>query len=879
VKQKHKSSLKYGLFAVLVLAACAWGGWALLQRSEPEVEGFIPGVTNVNLRSVPAHAPKMRFTPSEITFDHFPGKRSHRLPEDMGSGAALEDFDGDGDLDLFCVNNGPMGEPAPACALFRNDGGEFKRVEGDWPKLLGNGVAAGDYDGDSDFDLYVTGYKRTVLLRNDGNLRFTDVTEEMGVSDTGFGAGACWGDVDGDGDLDLYVCRYVEFDENAKPEVSQRGSASLPATLNPSTFPAQSNLLFIQEDGKFVERAKEAGVDNPEGKSLAALFVDFDADGNLDLYVANDVTDNVMFRGLGNGKFEDVSHASCTADWRGAMGLAVGDADSDADLDMFVTHWKPEENALYVQERGMFFKDDSMRTYLGPPGRGLVGWACDFVDFDGDGRPDLYVINGSTFERPESPLELVPMQAQLFWNSGERFYDLAPRSGPGWAEQYVGRGAVAGDVDGDRDIDLIVMRHSARPLLLRNETEGAGRMLEVRTFGSGSNPFAYGATVTVEVGKKKQTQVVGAKVSYLCSGPHLLSFGLDDAKQADRVIVRFASGKVVERRNVLARRPLDVKEVDARLLGPRMDAARDALVAGDDRKAVEELRALVELDPMHATALYLLAQLVPAEEAFALCDRLVRIEPMLPRGHLLRAKILADPLAPELMDLDAALAAIAKARQLNRDETGGALEEGRVLILQGKWNEAAAILEKISTNPRAAALAALCHFRLGDGDQARTMLRKKLPEAPKGVTEEGDTAERRVDARDELARLLMEAPSANLEPVDGAQSAPAPERRVFEAARRFALSPPKRVDDGREIGTVLKCDVDGDGDDDYVYASAGHALLPLPWWTFLRDEKGEFVPVRGPVPNPAYVASHVARDGNAIVISDGKTAYRVTWPR
>ena len=181
MKRKHKTSLQYGSFAVLVLAACAWGGWALLRDREPEVSGFIPGVTNVNLRSVPAHAPKMRFESVEIDFDHFPGKRTHRLPEDMGSGVALEDFDGDGDLDLFCVNNGPMGEPAPACALFRNEKGNFVRVEGDWPKLYGNGVAAADYDGDADFDLYVTGYGRNVLLRNDGNLRFTDVTDECGV--------------------------------------------------------------------------------------------------------------------------------------------------------------------------------------------------------------------------------------------------------------------------------------------------------------------------------------------------------------------------------------------------------------------------------------------------------------------------------------------------------------------------------------------------------------------------------------------------------------------------------------------------------------------------------------------------------------------------
>jgi hypothetical protein len=335
----------------------------------------------------------------------------------MGSGVAVEDFDGDGSPDLFLVNLGPLGSEPPPCGLFRNLGGfRFERVDTPLPALAGMGAAAADYDADGDFDLFVAGYGRSVLLRNDGGLRFADVTAASGVDVPGFATAACWGDADGDGDLDLYVCRYVAFDEGMRPEESRRGSLTLPVTLNPSCFPAEPNLLFLNEGGRFREAAAQLGVDNPGGKSLAALFADFDGDGTLDLYVANDVTDNAMLRGSrlrngfggqAGGRYEDISHPSNTADPRGAMGLATADADSDGDLDLFITHWKTEENALYVHEEGIRFVDDSLRTYLGPPGYGLVGWATEFVDLDLDARPDLYVVNGSTFEVPEAPSKLV----------------------------------------------------------------------------------------------------------------------------------------------------------------------------------------------------------------------------------------------------------------------------------------------------------------------------------------------------------------------------------------------------------------------------------------------------------------------------------------
>jgi len=913
VKVKQRLLLRYGTAGIVVLAACTWLGVRLLREDEEVLgaDGRVTGVTDVRARSIPASAPALRFTPVDLPFRHFPGVRTRLLPEDMGSGVAVEDFDGDGLPDLFFVNAGPLNENRPpSCALFRNRGDfRFERVDTALPALCGMGAAVADYDADGDFDIYVTGYGRNVLLRNEGGFHFTDVTEAAGVGGGGFSAGACWGDADGDGDLDLYVCGYVVFDETTAPAESRRGQHALPATLNPSGFPAAPNRLYLNEGGAFREAAAEWGVANVKGKSLGALFADLDADGVLDLYVANDVTDNAFYRGRRGQPFEDESHASCTADWRGAMGLAVGDPDGDGDLDLFITHWKPEENALYVREAGMVFRDDSIRTYLGPPGRGLVGWACGFADLDLDGRPDVWVVNGSTFEKPDAPTELEPMPLQLFWNGGDRFWDLAPRAGPAFARPVVGRGGAAGDLDGDGDLDLCVVVHGDAPLLLRNDTETGGHgFLVVEPRGSAPNLFAWGATVMVEAGGQRHVQAVGAKVSYLSSGPHALTFGLGKAPAADRVVVRFPSGRTVERTYVPAGMRLVVKEVDGRTLGPQMDAARDALDAGHRDEARRLLEEVVRLDPAHATALYTLAQLVEPKEALQLCLRVLALEPMLPRGHLLRAHLLSDPRQRDLLDLEGALAEIAKARRLNRDETGAALEQGRILLLQGRLEEAAAALALVKQNPKAAALAALCRFRLGDVEGGMALLGRKAHHGPEDVLEEGDTDARRMGAKEPLARLLLLPPAEGWtiealpgEPFGGATCALAdadhdghPDarssgrvvlldgRRPVEvaevplplpsgprpppwdpaAALAFALDPPARCAGPPPGATaVAEADADGDGDLDLFVACGGDdPSCALPWWVLLKEGDG-YRPVRGAQPVPGFpVAGLAAQD-------------------
>ncbi|MEE9522767.1 MAG: VCBS repeat-containing protein [candidate division NC10 bacterium] len=318
---------------------------------------------------IPEHAPALRFTnvadEAGIRMRHGPGERTRLLPEDTGSGIAWGDYDGDGDPDLYVVNfpsdpNAPPG-PEDRNRLFRNEGGRFVDATdeagvGD-PAGFGMGASFADYDQDGDLDLYVTNHGPNRLFRNRGDGSFEEVAASAGVDDPLWSTGVAWGDFDRDGDLDLYVCNYVRFDlqVNAEEVVSPPEWEGIPFTLNPNSFDPQPNRLYRnQGDGTFEDVAPALWVDNPEGRSLAATFCDLDNDGWLDIYVNNDVSQNVLFRNLGGEvlpggpHFAELSAMTGTADPRGSMGLSVGDVSGeggrpDGNPDLFITHWIAQE--------------------------------------------------------------------------------------------------------------------------------------------------------------------------------------------------------------------------------------------------------------------------------------------------------------------------------------------------------------------------------------------------------------------------------------------------------------------------------------------------------------------------------------------------------
>jgi hypothetical protein len=518
-----------------------------------------------------------------VSFVHFHGKRSSQLPEDMGSGLAWGDYDGDGDPDLFVVNeSGPLtlsadelGRSPAHARLFRNQGdGTFEDVTeaaGVAVRGLGMGAAWGDYDGDGDLDLFVTRYGTNRLFRNDGKGRFRDVSEETHVGGAeGFWTGVSLADYDRDGDLDAYICGYVRYrwDAAKAGETSRQFKAVVPYTLNPSSFPPERNLLLRNDGGVFAEVARDAGVDNTSGRSLSGSWCDFDGDGWPDLYVANDVSDNAMFLNLGNGRFRDISHSAWVADYRGAMGLGIGDWENDGDFDIFVTHWLAQENALYADEtRSMKvtpkaplrFVDQADIFGLGQIALDVIGWGTGFLDFDNDGWLDLYAVNGSTFQEEADPTRLIPMRSFLFWNSGGTcFFEMGGRAGEPFTAPAVGRGASVADYDDDGDLDVAIVVHGGALRLARNE-DGNRRgwvRLVLRASPGARHPaadgsvrrsttFATGAWVRLTAADKTQIRVVGGQSSYLSQEPPgEVFFGTGDAPRVDRLEVRWPSGRL-----------------------------------------------------------------------------------------------------------------------------------------------------------------------------------------------------------------------------------------------------------------------------------------------------------------------------------------------
>jgi enediyne biosynthesis protein E4 len=584
------------LYGAISLAGLLLGA-VLILVARPTAEPYVPGgkiegITNVLDRGATAFDTGVRFVEvteqAGIDLIHFYGHRSVQLPEDMGSGVAWGDYNNDGFIDLYICNMaGPLTmseeqmQSSPALSrLYRNNGdGTFTDVTGETGSgVRGWGMAAAwaDFDGDGDLDLLVTRYGTNVLLRNDDGI-FTDVSQTSGIASLpGFWAGASWADYDGDGYLDLYICGYVQYRYNPLDEgkASLQYQASIPFTLNPSSYAPERNLLYRNNrNGTFTELAQEAGVDNPTGRSLVAAWCDFDDDGWPDLYVANDISDNVMYRNLGDGTFQDVSHSAWVADYRGAMGLAVADWDGDTDQDIFVSHWIAQENAFYSNLLYVFgdtskkgtnirFMDVADQVGLGQIGLDFIGWGTFFFDYDNDGLPDLFLANGSTFQQAEDQRLLVGMQDQLFLNRGEEegFFEIGQVSGDFFSQSHVGRGAAFADYDNDGDLDMVVLNHGGRVVLLRNEGGNEQNWLRIRLRGAGGNTAGIGARIEVIVRGDKQVQIVGAQPSYLSQNMIDAHFGLGRETLAEKIRVVFPGGKESLLENVPANQVLTVTE-------------------------------------------------------------------------------------------------------------------------------------------------------------------------------------------------------------------------------------------------------------------------------------------------------------------------------
>ncbi len=493
--------------------------------------------------------------------------------ESTTGGVALFDQDGDGDLDIFFTNGSRMGgfpEGAePRASLYRNDrewrfaevAGELRAAHTGW----GMGVAAADYDGDGRVDLYLANYGANALYRNEGG-RFREVAGAAGVAHPGWGSAAAFGDFDGDGDLDFYLTNYVDFDPGFVPEdrdayCTWRGLTEV--FCGPNGLPGARDLYFRNEGPEqgwvFAEAGAEAGLQEYEYYGLAAVAGDFDDDGDLDLYVANDSTPNVLYRN-DRGRFVDIAVAAGAAfgkDGReqSGMGAAAGDPDGDGDLDLFVTNFSHDHNAWYENRGGAAFRDASWQVGLGLSSLAYLGWGAGFFDCDHDGDEDLFVANGHVFPAVDrGGLGTRYRQPnQLYENTGAgRFIDVSRLSGPGFEVVLSSRGSALGDLDEDGDLDIAVSNLDAPPTLLRNDGGNRGNWLILRLRDQGPNTHAIGARVTARAGKLRMVREVRAGGGYLSQDDTRLHFGLGLAAQVDLLTVRWPDGAGQELSGVAA---------------------------------------------------------------------------------------------------------------------------------------------------------------------------------------------------------------------------------------------------------------------------------------------------------------------------------------
>ncbi len=571
-------ALRRSLIGLLV-AVCVVGlGVAVVVFSgEAEPEPVVKDTTApVALVADEAILPEVRFTDitqeAGIDFVHVNGAQGERLlPETMGSGAAFFDVDNDGDQDLLCVNgmwwphSDRANEPAPAGVLYLNDGaGNY--VDSGWdlgPPLQGTGLACGDVDGDGLIDVYIAAVGSNRLLRNTGS-GFEDITVAAGV---GGGANAwasspAFADIDGDGDLDLFVPQYIDWSREKDIAAAFTLNGTDRAYGPPKQYAGTHCVLYRNDGGTFTDISAHAGVQVvnaatgvPVGKALAVAPADLDRDGHMDFIVANDTTRNFLFRGKGDGTFEEVGETAGVAyDPRGmstgAMGIDVGHYRNDDVLGVGIGNFANEMTSFYVDSgQGKWFSDEATVEGIGAPTRAQLSFGLLLLDYDLDGRLDLFQTNGHLEEEiaQVQPSQSYRQPAQMFWNAGTQrptCFEIVPPDTLGdLARPIVGRGATMADIDGDGDLDLLITQPGERPLLLRNDQATGHHWLRVSLEDMVGNAQGYGAWIECTVGGVTQRRQVQPTRSYLSQVEVPVTFGLGTVDAVDALVVQWPDGE------------------------------------------------------------------------------------------------------------------------------------------------------------------------------------------------------------------------------------------------------------------------------------------------------------------------------------------------
>ena len=509
---------------------------------------------------------------SGMNVSHISTAENRYIIESMSGGAAVFDCDGDNFLDVATINGSSIENFKKGGDLFvtlyrQIDGAKtvtpkFENITSTanlTRKGWGMGVTAVDYDGDGILDLFATGFNSNALYRGKGGCKYEDVTEKSGVKGIGFQTGAAWADYDRDGDLDVFVPGYVALDLNNLPVFGSSKTCAykgIRVQCGPRGLPGERDYFYRNNgSGTFEEIAEKIGVaDKDKYFGLGVTFADYDNDGWLDLYVADDSSPNYLYKNNRDGTFSDVSFETGTSysgagEEQGSMGVSVADYDNDGFLDIFVTNFESEQNTLYRNLGVKGFLDVAGETGVAQPAKSFVGWGTSLTDFDNDGWLDLFVVNGHVYPQMELAKSesaagfRQPLLLERNLGNG-KFEDVSKASGLRNLPMFSARGAAFGDLNNDGLVDVVITNLGDKPMVLLNTSENNNQKVTFKLIQNGKNKDAIGSRITLKTDKRKLIQEVQAGTSYLSQNDFRLHFGFGESEKIESVEVRWNDGQI-----------------------------------------------------------------------------------------------------------------------------------------------------------------------------------------------------------------------------------------------------------------------------------------------------------------------------------------------